>query len=196
MQSLGSKRLEKSSQIIYHMYLIFHLASINYYCSSLPAPPAAVKGWLWCTGGGPSQAWEQPKTSRRCRAAPWFSAGDGDGMGVSTGDPNHSWGFWGFWGLLVGLVVAIHPWDDEHLMIPVQWCSWDGWSPKIWDEGLAMWASRITQKWSCWSILTVSSKRSSIYSFASICIYPQNHLWISSEHSSRTGGLGHIHPNP
>ena len=36
-------------------------------------------------------------------------------------------------------------------------------------------------------------QRDHLSSFASICIYPQNHLLISSEHCSRTGGLGHIY---
>ena len=35
----------------------------------------------------------------------------------------------------MGLVVAIPHWDDDNLMIPVQWCSWDGFScwvnPKV-----------------------------------------------------------------
>lgn len=46
MQSLGSKRLEKSYQIIYLVvYLIFHLASINYYCSSrAPSPTCSCQG--------------------------------------------------------------------------------------------------------------------------------------------------------
>ena len=97
------------------------------------------------------------------------------------------------------VIVAMPHWDDDKLMIPVQWCSWDcffwmgesqsglmnpwgwkndinkwlGWSPKIWDEGLAMWASRITLTYGLVGQSWQFHQRDHlyIYIYILICIY-------------------------